>query len=250
MQPASTTDAVLLSELPVFERRDEAYLREIKARADGYGLTLYVGMFSICPTSSAFDAKAGTAVEQLRDGIRIARTLGSPVIRCVLGRGEDRLTHGGIETHIKNTVEVCKAVRDEAKAAGSRSRSRTTRATCRRGSSPRWSKRRDPTTSASTSIPGNATWTLEDPIASLETLAPYVACTSIRDSAIWETAEGASVQWTAMGEGDVDFVRWTEIFAERCKGVPVFIETISGLTRPFPLSDGRVLEAVAKGAGA
>lgn len=46
---------------------------------------------------------------------------------------------------------------------------------------------------------GNAVWTMEDPLASLETLAPYVLTTSLRDSAIWESANGATVQWTAMG---------------------------------------------------
>ena len=36
-----------------------------------------------------------------------------------------------------------------------------------------------------------------------------------------------------MGDGDVDFRRWADIFAEKVKGVPVFIETIAGLRRPF-----------------
>jgi sugar phosphate isomerase/epimerase len=227
------TDAVFLSELNVFERRDEAYLRELKAKADGLGLQVYVGMFSICPTSGAFDAKAGTAVEQLRDGIRIAKTMGSPVIRAVLGRFDDRLTHGGIETHIRNTADVCKAVRDEAKAAGVKIAIEN-----HAGDMQAWEvaslvEAAGPDYVGVNLDPGNATWTLEDPVASLETLAPYVVCTSIRDSAIWETPKGAAVQWTAVGEGDVDFQRWTTIFAEKCKGVPVFIETISGLVRPF-----------------
>jgi sugar phosphate isomerase/epimerase len=227
------TDAVFLSELNVFEKRDDASLRELKAKADGLGLKVYVGMFSICPTSGAFDAKAGTAVEQLRDGIRIAKAMGSPIIRAVLGRFEDRNTHGGIETHIRNTVDVCKAVRDEAKAAGVKIAIEN-----HAGDMQAWElaglvEAAGPDYVGVNLDPGNATWTLEDPVASLETLAPYVVCTSIRDSAIWETPKGAAVQWTAVGEGDVDFQKWTAIFAERCKGVPVFIETISGLVRPF-----------------
>jgi 3-oxoisoapionate decarboxylase len=227
------TDAVFLSELNVFERRDDAYLRELKSRADGHGLQVYVGMFSICPTSGTFDAKAGTAVEQLRDGIRIAKAMGSPVIRAVLGRFDDRNTHGGIETHIKNTVDVCKAVRAEAQAAGVKIAIEN-----HAGDMQAWElaglvEAAGPDFVGVNLDPGNATWTIEDPVASLETLAPYVLCTSIRDSAIWEIPKGASVQWTAVGEGDVDFATWTTIFAERCKGVPVFIETISGLVRPF-----------------
>ena len=52
---------------------------------------------------------------------------------------------------------------------------------------------------------GNATWTLEDPLQNLEILGPYAVTTGIRDSMVWGVAEGAIVQWTAMGEGKVDF---------------------------------------------
>jgi len=81
---------------------------------------------------------------------------------------------------------------------------------------------------------GNATWTMEDPLASLETLAPYVLTTSLRDSAIWESANGATVQWTAMGEGTVDLKNYFQRFAELCPNVPVHIETISGFNREIP----------------
>ena len=73
---------------------------------------------------------------------------------------------------------------------------------------------------------GNATWTMEDPLASLEILSPYVLTTSLRDSAIWESANGATVQWTAMGDGTVDLKKYFTRFTELCPGVPVHIETI------------------------
>ena len=59
-------DAIFLSELNVLESRDDAYLKGLRAQAEKGGLTLYLGMSSICPTSGAFDAKAGTAVDQLQ----------------------------------------------------------------------------------------------------------------------------------------------------------------------------------------
>jgi sugar phosphate isomerase/epimerase len=226
-------DALFLSELNVFEQRDETYLKGVKAKADAAGLALYVGMGSICPSSGTFDAKAGTAVDQVRDAIRIARTLGSPVLRCFLGRFDDRLKEGGIEGHIRNTVEVCKSVRGFAVDNGI-----TLAVENHAGDMQAWElaglvEAAGPDFVGVNLDPGNATWTMEDPVASLETLAAYVACTSIRDSALWRTPEGAMVQWMAMGEGDVDFARWVEIFASRTKGVPVFVETISGLARPF-----------------
>jgi sugar phosphate isomerase/epimerase len=226
-------DAVFLSELRAFERRDDAYLKDLRARADKAGVAIFVGSGSICPTSGTFDAKAGSAVEQTRDAIRIAKTLGSPVLRCFLGRFDDRLTHGGIETHIRNTIEVCRAVRDDLRAAGIKLAVEN-----HAGDMQAWElaglvEAAGPEHVGVNLDPGNATWTLEDPVASLEILAPYVVCTSIRDSAVWESPEGAVVEWTAVGDGTVDFRRWTTLFAERCRQVPIFVETISGLRRPF-----------------
>jgi 3-oxoisoapionate decarboxylase len=226
-------DAIFLSELNVLESRDDAYLKGLRAQADKGGLALYLGMSSVCPTSSTFDAKGGTAVDQLRDGIRMAKTVGSPVIRCFLGNQSDRGTHGGIETHIKNAVEVCKAVRADAVAAGVKIAFEN-----HAGDMQAWElaglvEAAGPDYVGVNIDPGNATWTLEDPVASLETLAPYVACTSIRDSAVWETDGGVVVEWVAMGDGNVDFTRWADLFAEKVKGVPVFLETFAGLRRPF-----------------
>jgi L-ribulose-5-phosphate 3-epimerase UlaE len=82
---------------------------------------------------------------------------------------------------------------------------------------------------------GNACWTLEDPVRALATLAPYVLTTSLRDTMVWESNEGVTTQWTAMGEGCVDFRAFFELFAERCPGVTVHIETISGFPRTFPI---------------
>jgi hypothetical protein len=48
---------------------------------------------------------------------------------------------------------------------------------------------------------------------------------------IWHSANGATVQWTAMGDGLVDWPRYFKRFAELCPNVPVHIETISGFNR-------------------
>jgi 3-oxoisoapionate decarboxylase len=81
---------------------------------------------------------------------------------------------------------------------------------------------------------GNATWTAEDPMRSLEILGPYALTTSLRDSAVWETETGATVQWVAMGDGNTDLPAYFKRFAELCPGIPVHIETISGFNRDIP----------------
>jgi hypothetical protein len=50
---------------------------------------------------------------------------------------------------------------------------------------------------------------------------------------VWEDEDGAVVQWTAVGEGLVDFKAYARRFAELAPGVPLQVETISGFARPF-----------------
>ena len=64
-------------------------------------------------------------------------------------------------------------------------------------------------------------------------LAPFVATTSLRDTMLWETPEGVTAQWTAMGEGCTDLPAYFDLFEKRCPGVTVHIETISGFAKPF-----------------
>ena len=90
--------------------------------------------------------------------------------------------------------------------------------------------------------PGNAVWALEDPLEHLEVLGPYVNCCSIRDSMVWEDERGIVVQWTAIGDGLVDFKKYAQRFAELAPGVPLNIETISGFAKPFDLAKPETLK--------
>ncbi len=227
-------DSLFITDLDAFENHEPAYLQEVKAKADGLGLDLCLGTWSICPTSKAFKNKWGTAEEHLALGIRMAKTLGSPVIRAVLGTGEDRKTEGGIEARIADTVKVCQACRSRAMDAGVKIAIEN-----HAGDMQAWelvtlveAAGRDYVGVNLDS--GNATWTMEDPLENLRVLAPYTACTSIRDSMVWESENGAKVQWTAMGEGCVDLKAYFAKFAELCPEVPVHIETISGFAREIP----------------
>ncbi|MGH7957819.1 MAG: hypothetical protein ACREH8_12540 [Opitutaceae bacterium] len=127
-------DALLISDLDAFESLEDASLRDVKRKADDAGIALYVGSWSICPTSKTFRPNRGTAEQHLRLGIRVAKALGSPVFRVVLGNMEDRKTEDGIKARIVDTVAVLKACRRDPSTRASRSRWRTTRATCTRGS--------------------------------------------------------------------------------------------------------------------
>jgi len=231
---ALKVDSLLISDLDAYDSLEEKHLGEVKKKAADLGIELYAGTWSICPTSQAFKDKWGTAEEHLRLGIRVAKALGSPVIRCVLGTNRDRKTPGGIEARIADTVKVCKACRSQAIDSNVKIAIEN-----HAGDMQAWElvtliEAAGKDYVGSNTDSGNATWTMEDPLANLEVLGPYTLCTSIRDSMVWEDAEGAKVQWTAMGEGLVDWKKYFERFAAFCPEVAVNIEVISGFAYGLP----------------
>ena len=227
-------DALLISDLPAFESLEDAALGEVKAKAAALGLDLYLGSWSICPTSVRFKKDWGTAEEHLRLGLRAAKALGSPVFRVVLGGGEDRKTEGGIRARIADTVAVLKACRQQALDAGVKVAVEN-----HAGDMHSW-ELADLVEAAGRDFvgvnidSGNAAWTLEDPHDVLENLGKFTLCSSLRDDMIWETPEGAAVQWTAVGEGLIDWPRYVARWSELCPTVPILIETISGFAKTFP----------------
>ena len=223
-------DALLFSDLDVFESRSHAALAELKARADDLGIEIHVGTLSVCPTSVIFKPELGTAEEQLCETIRVARALGSPVARVVLGNWKDRLSPGGIRARIADMVNVLKACRSHALDAGLKIAVENHAGDMRASELLDLLDEAGADFTGATMDAGNAAWAFEDPRANLELLGARAVCTGIRDSTVWETSDGAVMQWMAS-------VNWPDYFrryAELCPSTPVFLETISG--RQFPLS--------------
>ncbi|HEY1108269.1 MAG TPA: sugar phosphate isomerase/epimerase [Opitutaceae bacterium] len=226
-------DTLFISDLVAFESLDGAALRAVRSKAEAAGLQLYLGSWSICPTSKTFKKDWGTAEEHLRLTIRVAKALGSPVSRVVLGNMEDRKTEGGIQARIKDTVAVLKACRRDAEKAGIKIAIEN-----HGGDLHSWECRQLIEEAGTDFVganidSGNAVWTLEDPMDVLETLGPVTICSSLRDSMVWDAPEGATVQWTACGEGLIDWKKWAARWTQLCPKVPIMIETISGGPRTF-----------------
>lgn len=226
-------DSILISDLPSFESLDEAYLRDVRAKAEALKVDLYLGSWSICPTSVRFKKDWGTAEEHLRLGLRAAKTLGSPVFRVILGGADDRKTPGGMKARMADTVEVLKKCRTQALELGVKVAIEN-----HAGDMHSWELRELIETAGPDFVganfdSGNAAWTLEDPLEAMETVGPYIVCSSLRDDMIWETTDGANVQWTAAGDGLIDWKKLAERWAVLCPQVPIVIETISGFARPF-----------------
>lgn len=226
-------DSILISDLDAYENFEDAYLQGIRRQAEAASVEIYAGSWSICPTSKVFKKNWGTAEEHVRLGLRVAKALGSPVFRVVLGNSEDRKSEGGIQARIKDTVAVLKACRDDSLRSGIKIAIEN-----HSGDMHSW-ELQQLVESAGTDFvgvnidSGNAVWTLEDPMDVLETLGKYTICSSLRDDMVWQVPEGAITQWTACGDGLIDWKKWTTRWKQLCPTVPIMIETISGGQRTF-----------------
>jgi sugar phosphate isomerase/epimerase len=77
---------------------------------------------------------------------------------------------------------------------------------------------------------GNPLWVAEDPMVTLEHLAPYVVSSHVRDTRVWPHPQGAAALWCSMGDGNVGIQAWTAEFKRRCPNVPYTLEIITGMT--------------------
>jgi sugar phosphate isomerase/epimerase len=221
-------DTVLLSDLDVYESLEEGYLLGIKRMGERLGVEIQAGTGSICPTSARFNAKYGSAEEHLGLLIRVAKTLGSPVGRCYLGSSADRQGDGGIYRHIESTVKVCKAVRNLALDSNVKIAIENHAGDMQAWELAELIEAAGKDYVGATMDAGNAVWTVEDPMTHLEILGPYAVTTGIRDSAVWESDNGASVAWTNMGDGHIDWPVYVKRFSELCPSVAFILEIISG----------------------
>ena len=225
-------EVVQLSEPRFIGALDEGNLRTIRARADELGVDLEVGMGSICPSSGMFRPDDGTAVEQLTRMLHVAAALRSPIVRCYLGSAADR--GPAMETHVANTIATCRAVERTALELGVKVVIENHAGDLQTGRLRDLIERAGPHFVGALFDAGNASWTLEDPIAALETIAPHVLTSGIRDAKVWETTDGAAVEWVAMGDGDGQVGRLAQRYAELCPGKAFCLEVIPHPPRSFP----------------
>lgn len=230
-------DSLFITDLDAFESRETAHLKDLRQKAADKGVQIHLGTWSVCPSSNTFKTNWGNVDEHMQLGIRMARDLGSPVLRVVLGNQQDRLSPGGIKARTKDMVKVLKRHRSRCKDAGIKI------AVENHAGDMRARELVDLVQQAGKDFVGvnmdcgNAVWALEDPMTNLEILGPYALTTSLRDSHIWESDKGITVQWAAMGDGVVDFAAYFDRFVTLCPGLPVHIETISGFNKEFAFFD-------------
>jgi sugar phosphate isomerase/epimerase len=192
-----------------------------------------VGSWSICPTSTSLKTDWGTADEHLALGLRVAAALGSPVFRVILGSRRDRTTEGGIDARMADTVRVLRAARARALDLGVKIAVENHAGDMQGRELKTLIEGAGPEFVGACLDSGNPVWTLEDPHLTLEVLAPYVLTSHIRDSYLWDHADGTAVRWVRMGEGNVDIQGFLKKFMQLCPGRAMSLEIIVTGPRTF-----------------
>ncbi len=153
------------------------------------------------------------------------------MLRVVLGKGADRHTEGGIEARITDTVKVLKGSKSVCEELGVKVAMENHAGDMHSLELKSLVEQAGPDFVGVNLDSGNAVWTLETPMENLENLGKYTLTTSLRDTQVWKSDNGVTAQWTAMGEGMVDWAAYFRRFRELCPTAPVQIETISGFNR-------------------
>lgn len=227
-------DAVQLNSFRPLESRDDVYLQRLNEKATSNNIAMYIGAGSISDHSTRFRDNWGSGRDLLREGIRVAAAIGSPIVVCRIGTIEDRYTDGGIEAHVEAVIKTMKSLRSEALDADVKFAFENHAGDLRTEELLPLIEETGTEICGAMLDFGNAIWALEDPVNAIERLGPHILCVSVRDVMLWETDDGAIMQWVAVGQGLMDFPLYAERIATLCPGVPFAVESISNSPRPVP----------------
>ncbi|MGA2115054.1 MAG: TIM barrel protein [Bryobacteraceae bacterium] len=221
-------DTIQITSLGDYESLDAAYLAKVRDQAARAKIVLEGGTGCICPSSHAFSPNGPPARERVLEGLRVSKAIGAACMRCYLGGSADRLGTLPIEAHIENTVQVFRSVRSQALDLGVKIAIENHDGDMQAREVKTLIEESGKDFVGSCLDTGNPLWVVEDPLVTLEVLAPYVITTHVRDSVVFEHPRGAAGQWVVLGDGNVDFARFTERFRAACPGVAMQLEIITG----------------------
>ncbi len=220
--------AIQLSSLGDFESLEPAHLAKVKARAAELNLVVDGGTGCICPTSKAWNPKAGDPVENLSKALRVAHTVGARTLRCFLGSSDDRLHPNGIEYHMEATVKVFKGCKAVAEETGVKIALEN-----HSGDMQAWELKALIEEAGKSYVgacadAGNPIWCAEDPQVTLEVLGPLTVTTHFRDTAIFAHPRGCAAMWTRLGDGSIDLKALASTQKRVAPGACLHLELITG----------------------
>lgn len=244
-------DTIQLSSLDDYESTEPAYLQKVKDQAARHNMVLDGGMGCICPSSHSFSKDGPPARDRVLQGLRVAKGIGAKAMRCFMGSSADRSGPVPLEAHMLNTIDVLKSVRSQALDMGVKIALENHDGDMQAREVKSIIEEAGKDFVGSNLDTGNPLWVVEDPFVTLETLAPYVVTTHIRDSVLFEIPRGAAGQWVVLGDGTVDFVRFMQRFRELCPKSSMQLELITGRPpRIIPYLEQDFWKAFPKASGA
>ena len=218
-------DTIQLSGLEDYESLEPAHLAKVKDHAARVGIAIDAGTGCICPLSKGWNAANGNPTDYLRKSLRVAKAVGASSMRCYMGSSADR---PNLERCMEATIQGLRSVRSEALDLGVRIAIENHAGDMQARETKLLIEEAGKDFVGSNLDSGNPMWVVEDPLVTLETLAPYVVTTHIRDSAVCEHPRGAAAQWVALGDGSINLKRFVELYRKLCPQAGMQLEIITG----------------------
>ena len=217
-------DGVFLQDSLDPEREKIEHWRELGRYAKQAGLHLETGIGAVLPTN---DSGAEASRKQLLIGLERAKACGSPIVRCLNAPDRAHLPPVPMEQNRNAMVQLLKSVRSQFTDAGVKI------AIENHKDLQAWEMRElieavGKDWVGSYLDTGNPVFVAEDPVVTVETLAPYALCAHLRDSAVYERPGGAMVEWVPLGEGNVDFHKIVDILHRTRPDIYIYIKPITG----------------------
>lgn len=194
-------DAVFLQDSTDPQRDSLAHWKEVGEHARKLGLHVETGVGAVLPQHPSDFERCR---QQLLLGIERAKACGSPLVRCLHAGDRAHLPPGPMEQHREVMVKLLRSIRSQAMDAGVKI------AIENHKDLQAWEMRETIETAGVDFVgsyldTGNPVFVVEDPVLTVETLAPYALCLHLRDSVVYQQPGGIAVEWVPLGAGVVDF---------------------------------------------
>src|SRR5215467_4940900 len=194
-------DAIFLQDSLDPAVMDPKHWAEVRAWSKDGGFHLETGGGAILPKNAAERAHV---IATLRKNIERAAAMGSPIVRALLASDRYAMPDGPVERHVETAVGILREVRTQVMDAGLKigiENHKDLQA---------WQTRELIETAGKEFVgsyldTGNPVFVAEDPATTIEELGPLAVTFHLRDSVVYEQADGVAVQWVPLGEGTVDF---------------------------------------------